>query len=384
MSTTSDFNMLRLEAPRDLVQITNGTDPTEEAVEISNPASWVRSLVHQQQQAEDDLRQLQELCGTTIDRTDRRIRAIERAYYTLAQGTRYVYERIQAGEDIAEVWVRNELAAAANAYQTFARQVWQAIIERTAHADLRLAHQGTQLARLNDALAFLSETNVARNRHLAVFQGNVETWAKTQQDRIDALERQLADAQGEIRQVAAQVPLPNSPQGSTMSLDPVGAPPIPGLGTRPTPLAPFPPFPATPRTRAPVPYQPAGTAAGGSGGGQPPRPPRRPIPPTSPSPPPGDDDDDLYTVPPQRRAGENPRSSRAPSPAPVTASFTPAEIARLVGEGIAAARQDQRPEVRINTSRLKMKSPDNFDGKTTTNFNQWWESVVMYLGFCQI
>jgi len=61
MSTTSDFNMLRLEAPRDLVQITNGTDPTEEAVEISNPASWVRSLVHQQQQAEDDLRQLQEL-----------------------------------------------------------------------------------------------------------------------------------------------------------------------------------------------------------------------------------------------------------------------------------------------------------------------------------
>jgi len=28
-----------------------------------------------------------------------------------------------------------------------------------------------------------------------------------------------------------------------------------------------------------------------------------------------------------------------------------------------------------------MKSPDNFDGKMTANFNQWWESVVMYLGF---
>lgn len=28
-----------------------------------------------------------------------------------------------------------------------------------------------------------------------------------------------------------------------------------------------------------------------------------------------------------------------------------------------------------------MKSPNNFDGKTTTNFNQWWESVVRYLGF---
>ena len=28
-----------------------------------------------------------------------------------------------------------------------------------------------------------------------------------------------------------------------------------------------------------------------------------------------------------------------------------------------------------------MKNPDNFDGKTTTAFNQWWESVTMYLGF---
>jgi len=28
-----------------------------------------------------------------------------------------------------------------------------------------------------------------------------------------------------------------------------------------------------------------------------------------------------------------------------------------------------------------MKNPENFDGKTTTQFNQWWESVTMYLGF---
>ena len=28
-----------------------------------------------------------------------------------------------------------------------------------------------------------------------------------------------------------------------------------------------------------------------------------------------------------------------------------------------------------------MKNPDNFDRKTTTNFNQWWEWVIMYLGF---
>jgi len=28
-----------------------------------------------------------------------------------------------------------------------------------------------------------------------------------------------------------------------------------------------------------------------------------------------------------------------------------------------------------------MKNPDPFNGKSTTNFNQWWESVTMYLGF---
>ena len=61
--------------------------------------------------------------------------------------------------------------------------------------------------------------------------------------------------------------------------------------------------------------------------------------------------------------------------------LTPQDIARLVGEGIAAARQGQPQEQQVNTSRLKMKSPDNFDGKSCTNFNQWWESVVMYLRF---
>jgi len=28
-----------------------------------------------------------------------------------------------------------------------------------------------------------------------------------------------------------------------------------------------------------------------------------------------------------------------------------------------------------------MKSTENFDGKMTTNFNQWWESVVINLEF---
>jgi len=45
---------------------------------------------------------------------------IEEAYRTLAEGTRYVYDRVNANEEIAEAWVRNELANAANPYQTLA------------------------------------------------------------------------------------------------------------------------------------------------------------------------------------------------------------------------------------------------------------------------
>jgi len=35
MSTTSDFNMLRSETPRDLLQITDGTPPPEQAIEVA-------------------------------------------------------------------------------------------------------------------------------------------------------------------------------------------------------------------------------------------------------------------------------------------------------------------------------------------------------------
>jgi len=71
MTTSSDFNMLRLEALWDLLQITDGTPRPEQAVEIANPTVWVRTLVHQQQQAANDLQRLTELCSDTYDRSDR-------------------------------------------------------------------------------------------------------------------------------------------------------------------------------------------------------------------------------------------------------------------------------------------------------------------------
>jgi len=184
MSAT-DFNMLRLEAPKDVLQITDGTVADEETLEISNPATWLRALVKQQKQAEADLGELVRLCGNTVDRTEQRIQQIEQAYKELSDQTRYVYDRLSANEKITGAWIRSELAGAASAYQAFTQNVWGAIIERTQEADLKQAGHATQLAHLGDSVAFLAEANVARSQQLANFQGNVELWAEEHQKRAD-------------------------------------------------------------------------------------------------------------------------------------------------------------------------------------------------------
>jgi len=87
---STDFNLLCLEAPHDVLQIMDGTAPEEEALEIPNPATWLRALVKQQKQAEKDLTQLVRLCNNTADQTDLRIEQIEQAYHDLSEDTRYV------------------------------------------------------------------------------------------------------------------------------------------------------------------------------------------------------------------------------------------------------------------------------------------------------
>jgi len=211
MTTSSDFNILRLEAPHDLLQITDGTPRPEQAVDIANPAVWVRTLVHQQQQTESNLKRLTELCGHAYNRTDRRTPEIELAYQTLAEGTRYVYDRVDTNEKIAEEWIRSELSKPANAYQSLTRNVWQATIECTNEANERQTCQATQLARVNDVLSFLAEANTARNQHLANFQGNVELWAAAHQNRVSTLENQLREARVEIQRIATRIPLPAMP-----------------------------------------------------------------------------------------------------------------------------------------------------------------------------
>jgi len=62
MTTSFNFNMLRLEAPRDLLQITDGTVTPEQIIEMANQTTWVQTMVRQQRQAENDLKQLPDLC----------------------------------------------------------------------------------------------------------------------------------------------------------------------------------------------------------------------------------------------------------------------------------------------------------------------------------
>jgi hypothetical protein len=160
MSSTTDFNMLRLEAPREILQITAGTHSTDR-VEIASPSTWLRWLVRHQTQAKRDIKQLFEAYGNCFDQNDQWIVTIEAAYNELMNGTRYIYEQTQNNVRVSEEWIRSELANTANAYQTFSQQVWDSIAAHTTDVDLGQIHHGTQLARLNDTLAFQQEANIA-------------------------------------------------------------------------------------------------------------------------------------------------------------------------------------------------------------------------------
>jgi len=251
----------------------------------------------------------------------------------------YIYERTEAKEEIAEAWGRNELTAAANAYHTFTRQIWEAIIERTKEAEVQLLHHATQVARMKDAVAFLGEADVARNQHLALFQGNVEEWAANHHQKVDGLERerrsdqermarlekQLARAQEEIQKVAVAVLLTRSP-------------------TNQAPGAPF--LPPTATGLRPSGNTIPGLTVGGIGGDKrdPPRRPRRLAVFLSPLPPPNEDhenDEDLYER--NLPTGRPPLGTRQPTEGQLATMLTPEEIARLVGTGIAAARQPEQP-----------------------------------------
>jgi len=401
--------MLHLEAPRNLLQITNGTVPPVQALQLDNHVVWVQTMARQQNQPEKNLRQLTELCGNTIDRTNQRMIRIEEAYKTLADGTRNIYHWVHANDEIAEAWVRTELANAANAYQMLAQNIWQAIRVRTNEDSQREICQATQLTHVNDVLAFLVEANVAQSQHLTTFQGNVELWSADHQRKMTQVEEELQQARDEIQRIATRIPISSSPKIRRPSLQPLqlwrspdrppstraatapaAPPPLSGGPTLQSPirLAPVSPeqmqrrpvLPPSSPLETPLPPWPAARGRGGRGGGRPPRP-GRPSRSPSPSSLTSGDDDDLYVQ--NLPMGRPPLGAGEPTRTQLATMLTLEEIARLVGAGIAVAQAPERPaeEAWINASRLKMENPEKFDGKSSSTFNQWWESVTMYLGF---
>jgi len=102
---------------------------------------------------------------------------------------------MEAKEQISGDWVRNELMVFTNAYQAFTRQVWETIIEYSKTSDLHRVYEATQVARMHDAVAFLSEANLARNVHLMEFQGNMEKWAADHQKKVETLAQQRNEDQ---------------------------------------------------------------------------------------------------------------------------------------------------------------------------------------------
>jgi len=184
---------------------------------------------------------------------------IEEVNRTLAEGTRYVYDRVNAKEEIAATWVRTKLANAANAYQLLAHNIWQAILEHTDEDNQRQICQATQLSRVNGTLAFLAKANVAGSQHLATFQGNVELWAADHQRKMAQVEEELRQARNKIRRIATRIPLPGSPQRRHPLPEPLQlwrSPARPSSTSATAPATPL-PLPMRPTLRSPVQLAPA-------------------------------------------------------------------------------------------------------------------------------
>jgi len=223
------------------------------------------------------------------------------------------------------------------------------------------------------------------------------------------VEEELRQTRNEIRWLATRIPLPGSPKtrrpspeplqlwrspvrppSTSAATAPAAPPPLPAQPMLQSPIRLAPVFPARRQRRLalplssppepPLPPRPTAEGGGGRGGRMPPRPgcpSRSPLP----APPPSRDDDDLYEQ--NLPTGRPPPGTREPMRTQIATMLTLEEIARLVGAGIVAARAPEWPanEARINVSRLKMENPKKFDRKSSSAFNQWWESVTMYLGF---
>ena len=205
MAASSNVEMIRFEYPRTANEVQTQTDPSNAMVEIWNPIAWVRELVRQQQQAQDDLQTLYEMCGEQFDRQDRRLRRIETNYTVLYESARYLHEQLGREQQISADWLQTELTAAANAYQVFVRDTWAAIEARITNQTQKTQNHEMQLMRHQDALCFIQGANLARDINALAFQQEVGAWAGGQNARTEKVKKELDFALNELEKANKEI-----------------------------------------------------------------------------------------------------------------------------------------------------------------------------------
>jgi hypothetical protein len=342
---SSNVDMLRLEYPRSLDDVTHDRMIENDTVEIKNPADWARMMINYHHQAQRDLRTLYEACGKQFTRDDYRLRQIEHNYEALFEGCKYLYETQATQTAIGQEWLRTELRAIAGAAQAFSSDVWAVLNEKATDDSQRAAAQAQAIIRMNDALMFLQTADEQRLKEQAQYRSNLETWATAQQaataklaKKQDKLASEMAKTKKAIREVSVR-------------------------GRAPRERTP----PWARRRESTSSSETPHTAPGGSGA-----PPRPPPPPRVPAggPPsdsePSDDDLGPSPSPPPRR----PRETRA-SPRPSDAEEE--RFARVIANAVQFAQQ--------GVQKFRLTNPKTFDGKPSTPFRPWWNSVEEYIGF---
>jgi len=260
------------------------------------------------------------MCGDAYNRANRLIIAIECNYHLLSQALEYVYKMAEANTTVSHKWMQTELIRTASAAQKFTTDVWTAITSRDKDQAEKEGHQITRIMWLNDAVQFLQVADWKWAEEQQTWNTNCERWVRNQQEETERLAK---DQQWLRTDVSA----------------------IKRATTTPTYLQ-----LALPRD-VPLPASREGTpeAAAGWSGGDPRGRPRTRLVLRSPSPEPenptgnespNNNDDDMYTVLERRRdpvAGRPPPAATSLQAEHIATMLTTEEIARLVGEGIAAA-----------------------------------------------
>jgi len=266
--------------------------------------------------------------------------------------------------------MQTELMRNAGAAQKFTHDVWAAIIQRHQEKTNEDLNCDTLVLRLKDAIQFLQVTSQQRLEEQATWNANCKKWAQDQQDATAKLAAQQQILQAQVSALLSLAA--NARNTKPTFLQSAVPPPVPratgSISSLPGATRPLPP-----------------PAAAAGQGPPPPWPPRRrsqmisrspsPSPPPSPL---------VLPLPPSSSRGYSPplqeRQTLGLGPARLY-QFTLEELRDIVTHTVQATQRVLQLAPNAKVAKLKLKDPKRFDGKPTTPFTSWWESVIQFISF---